>query len=52
MNNKLKEFEEFCWTMHYSKFKIKPWEIETLSGRNGGKLFNSSWRSKIEKVWN
>jgi hypothetical protein len=51
MNNKLKEFEEFYWTIHYSKCIIKLWEIETPSGRNGDKLLRSSRKNRFKKVW-
>jgi hypothetical protein len=40
--NKLKEFEELLLDKPYLKCRTKPWEIETLSGRSGGKLFKNS----------
>jgi hypothetical protein len=48
----LKEFEELLLDTHYLKCKIKPWETETPSGKNGGKLFKSSGRNIFKKVWN
>ncbi len=46
-----RSLRSYCWTIPYSKYRTKPWEIETSNGRNGGKLFRSSQRNKYMTMW-